>query len=333
MNSPKTVEDLNQLILIGAEENQQLEYKSPQALEGEAASKEIGKDVSAMANASGGVIIYGIKEYDQKEKRHLPEKISSLDRVNFSKERLEQIINSNISPRIDGLLVIPISIEEPNKVVYVVEIPQSTTAHQNTKDCIYYKRYNTEVLRMQDYEIRDVMNRLTHPKIEIQFQLERQMRIIRSTPSFGGLYGRGQSQAANDKMLPSLTLRFWPANKGARYAKYINYFVDLPNNILDEKESYLKISETSARVRGDNTVRDIVDSKLIMNNMVDTKYGPSRYDPILPGIRGRPMTVSLDPLLVVGQQEIVWDVYADNAPINHGVVRLNEITIIEKAPQ
>jgi len=45
---------------------------------------------------------------------------------------------------------------------YVVEIPQSGTAHQ-ALDRKYYRRRNFESTAMEDYEIRDVMNRRKHP--------------------------------------------------------------------------------------------------------------------------------------------------------------------------
>jgi hypothetical protein len=77
---------------------------------------------------------------------------------------LEQIIQS-IQQHIDGVVIHPVSIDkQEHKVVYVVEIPQSGTAHQ-ARDHVYYKRHNFNVLPMEDYEVRDVMNRKTHPKI------------------------------------------------------------------------------------------------------------------------------------------------------------------------
>ena len=109
---------------------------------------EITKDVSAMANSAGGLIIYGIREFDDKAKRHLPEKIDPIDRTLFSREWLEQVIN-NIRPRIDKLRITPVPVDpnaHPNSVVYVVEIPRSITAHQDS-DLRYYRRYNFQYLQ------------------------------------------------------------------------------------------------------------------------------------------------------------------------------------------
>ena len=168
-------ENWNQLIIQGyinnlIEESLTLDYKSSEALgKTDAKKKEITKDVSAMANSAGGIIFYGVKEYDEPTKRHLPEKIDGVNRNEFSKEWIEQVIN-NIRPRIDGVLIHPVNIDtDQDRVVYVVEIQQSTTAHQAT-DYRYYKRFNFESVPMEDYEIRDVMNRLITPDASVEFK-------------------------------------------------------------------------------------------------------------------------------------------------------------------
>ena len=151
------------------EESSTLDYKAADALgKNDGKKKEITKDVSSMANSAGGIIVYGIREYDIPDKKHLPERLDGIDRTQFSKERLEHIINS-IQPRIEGLTIYPVDIDTgQNHVVYVVEILQSTTAHQ-AKDYRYYKRFNFESVPMEDYEIRDVMNRLTTPNAHVEF--------------------------------------------------------------------------------------------------------------------------------------------------------------------
>ena len=131
---------------------------------------EIAKDVSAFANSDGGTIIYGIREY-QFETRHLPEKIDPIDRISFSKETLEQIINSRISPRIHEIVITPVSIgsSENNHVVYIVEIPKTNTAHQSS-DKKYYRRYNFQSIIMDDWEIKDIINRQSRAIVDITFR-------------------------------------------------------------------------------------------------------------------------------------------------------------------
>jgi hypothetical protein len=161
--------ELQRHIDDGVEENLNLDYKAGDALgTSDGKKKEITKDVSAMANSAGGVIIYGIKEHDEEDKKHLPEKFTPIDRTQFSREWLEQIINS-IQPRITGIKIHPVNLNtDPNHVAYVVEIPQSTTAHQ-ARDWRYYRRFNFESVPMNDYEVRDVMHRAILPDVDVEF--------------------------------------------------------------------------------------------------------------------------------------------------------------------
>ena len=56
-----TIEDIQSLIDIQAEENTYYEFKDARAID-DKQKAEISKDVSAFANADGGVIIYGLNE-------------------------------------------------------------------------------------------------------------------------------------------------------------------------------------------------------------------------------------------------------------------------------
>ena len=139
MNNDWDQAKIQQYIIDGIEESLTIEYKAAGAIgKSDSKKKEITKDVSAKANSAGGKIFYGVKEFDDSEKKHLPEKIDGLDRSEYSKEWLEQVIN-NIQPRIDGLIIHPVPLDSgDNQVAFVVDIPQSTTAHQ-AKDLRYYK--------------------------------------------------------------------------------------------------------------------------------------------------------------------------------------------------
>lgn len=172
MNDDWTYEKLNQLIVDKVEENLNLDYKGAEALsKSDLKKKEITKDISAMANSDSGIIIYGIKEFDSKDKKHLPEKIDPVNRQEYSKEWIEHIIN-NIKPKIVGVKIIPIPINKNNThCVYVVDIPKSTTAHQAT-DFRYYRRFNFESVPMIDYEIKDIMNRAKIPNVNVKFKFK-----------------------------------------------------------------------------------------------------------------------------------------------------------------
>ena len=159
---------LQRYIDEGVEESLTLDYKAGEALlKKNGRAREIAKDVSAMANSAGGVIIYGIREHEAFELKHRPAAFSPVDRRECSKETLEQIISSNIQPRLSGIIISPVPLNSsPTHVAYVVSIPQSDTVHQVSSTNRYYKRFNFESVPMEDYEIRDVLNRAAHPKVE-----------------------------------------------------------------------------------------------------------------------------------------------------------------------
>src|SRR6266508_1634840 len=77
------------------EESLTLDYKAAGSLaKTDGKRAEITKDVSAMANSAGGIIMYGVSENQDPAKKHLPEKLDPVDRTQFSKEWLEHVINN-----------------------------------------------------------------------------------------------------------------------------------------------------------------------------------------------------------------------------------------------
>jgi hypothetical protein len=161
-----TKQRLDQMIADGVEESLSLDYKRADSLAKTDGKKaEVTKDVSAFANSTGGVLIYGVAEFGDDARRHLPERLDPIQRTEISKEWLDQVIQT-IQPRIEDVVIHPVTISErDNTACYIVEVPQSDTAHM-ARDHRYYKRHNFNALAMEDYEVRDVMNRRTHPKMQ-----------------------------------------------------------------------------------------------------------------------------------------------------------------------
>lgn len=310
------------------EENLKLDYKAADALQKtDGKKKDISKDVSAMANAAGGIIIYGIKEFDGNAKRHLPEKIDPVNRTDISKEWLEQVINTNIQSKIEGVVITPVTIDDTkDKVVYVVEIPQSTTAHQ-ANDKKYYKRYNFESVAMEDYEIRDIMSRLKNPDVTLEITLERKQVEERDPISGGPKIQLFPHQKVEPKRWFEYTLKVVIINKGKIFANYVNYHLELPEEILHEDEKHLKETKDRRGYKefyGENTVRDIVDVQRGLGDFIN-KYGPSRFDPVLPGTRSWSKTIKLKNNLDDWDKELYWTIYADNAEPGTGNISLSEL--------
>jgi len=149
------------------QESLQLEFKSAGAI-GKAPQlkKEISKDVSAFANAIGGTIVYGIAE--SSEGTGIAESIDTVDSREFPTEWLDQVINSTIQPKIPGIVIQTIKVDEQHaeRVVHCITVPESTTVHQAV-DRRYYKRTNGRTEPMEDYEVRLAMFRSVRPAYEV----------------------------------------------------------------------------------------------------------------------------------------------------------------------
>ena len=145
-----------------------LDYKaSPSLTKDNKARDELCKDVSAFANSAGGQIIYGIEERDRK-----PVKVDQGSDV--TREWIEQVIDSNVQPRIEGLLITPVPVGN-GRHAYVLTIPQASgRAPHQAPDHKYYKRQNFQSVPMEDYEIRDAFRRATTPDlyVELSFAME-----------------------------------------------------------------------------------------------------------------------------------------------------------------
>jgi hypothetical protein len=153
MIKAKNIKDINNLIVVQVQESLHLDYKSSDAIDGNK-KVEISKDVSAFANSDGGSIVYGITEAG-----HLPVTIDAgVDHKKYSREWIEQVINSNVFPKIEGVKIIQIPISA-DRSVYIINIPKSYRGPHQASDKKYYRRYNFQSVPMENYEIEDVRSR------------------------------------------------------------------------------------------------------------------------------------------------------------------------------
>lgn len=155
-------DDIESLISNEVEENVHLDYKAAGALAKDDKKRtEITKDVSAFANSDGGIIVYGIAEKD-----HRPKEISPVDGRAFTKEWLENVIQL-IQPKIEGLKIYPIRVDDLEKSIYIVQIPRSDNAPHMANDRRYYKRINFQSVPMEDFEVKELYNRVVPAKLTI----------------------------------------------------------------------------------------------------------------------------------------------------------------------
>ncbi|MDQ3131260.1 MAG: ATP-binding protein, partial [Acidobacteriota bacterium] len=288
-----TESKLQNFITSEIEESLTLEYKSAEALDRvDAKKKEITKDVSAMANSAGGILIYGISEFSVENKRHLPERITPVDRRKFPREWVEQIIQA-IRPRIDGIVIHSVNLSSgENHTAYIIEIPQSNTAHQ-ANDHRYYKRFNFQAVPMEDYEIRDVMFREQTPNITLKFLIE---------INGGSSFALGDQIATNPI---EYKLIVQARNNGSAFAQYVACFLDVPTKILQYVENKMNLKDGGRFYRHRLT-------------NLNQEYADEQFKSNFPLLRSMTMNWKI-PLnsefenLQNADLSVKWKIYADNA--------------------
>lgn len=189
-----TIRDIQDLIDNEVEESVHLEFKSAGALgKWDSKKAEMTKDVAAFANADGGIIVYGLSEQN-----HKAYALSFIDGNVFTKEWIEQVLNSGIQQKIKGLRIYPIRKDgNVEQSIYVVKIPKSYDTPHMSKDKKFYRRYNFEAVPMEEYEIRDLYNRKSRSKLLIQGYYIGEFQENDKTKSFHFL-----AQIANEGAVP-----------------------------------------------------------------------------------------------------------------------------------
>jgi hypothetical protein len=174
--------DLFENIQNSWKESIDLDFKASNSLQNtDGKKKEISKDVSAFANSAGGTIVYGVLEDGFVA--------TGLDRGSdpseITKEWLENVINSSIQRRINGIRIHQVDLvtTSQGRVAYLVTIPQSTQAPHQALDKRFYKRFNFQSVPMEEYEVRDIAHRAETPDLRMYFKLDLPPHFEQGTPA------------------------------------------------------------------------------------------------------------------------------------------------------
>lgn len=164
---PETEADLQAFVTDRVPESLHLDYKRSDALKKtDPARRELAKDAAAFATAEGGMLVYAIAENPD---THEAERLDAgIDPTVISKEWIEQVIDSNVSPRIEGIRIAAIELmtSAPGRYAYVVHVPASDRA-PHMVDNRYYMRQNFQSVAMEDYQVRDVLFRRRAARLEL----------------------------------------------------------------------------------------------------------------------------------------------------------------------
>lgn len=237
--SLQTIKDIQRLIDDGIQENLHLDYKDSRGLT-KKSRDEVIKDVTAFANADGGIIIYGVEEDG-----HLPVRIDGgVNDSDMNREWLDQIIAVNVTPPIEGIKIRQIPHAE-NCSLYIVEVPKSYRGPHQASDKKYYKRYNFRSSPMDHYEIFDIANRKSRVPTPIKIDVEIVRYMVRLTVE------NVSNHAVQDVEFKFPESFSWPAGRefprvferGIRYfppGKKFSYYYESSFSVFDEKREITK---------------------------------------------------------------------------------------------
>ena len=133
------------------EESEILDYKQEMI-----SDNDIVKHVTAFSNTRGGDLVFGVKESGR---GGYPVDIPGIE-DNINVERLEQIILSNIRPRIGVQFSSKIKKPDSDRIILIIRIPEGQNRpYYDMKSQKYYKRYNFEAIPMDEFEIESLYQR------------------------------------------------------------------------------------------------------------------------------------------------------------------------------
>jgi hypothetical protein len=329
-----TLARVKQLIDDRIPESLILEYKSGHILndkqERNNSIDEITKDVSAFANSAGGILIFGIAEERRSDGTRVPSRMDPVASSVTSAETLDQLLAS-IQPHIEGLRIhaVPVS-QDPGKVIYVLEVPESITAHQAT-DHKYHKRFNARAVAMEDYEVRQTMARGQHPLVDLAFEIELwSYEITTAGEIFGGWLDSQRRDEPEYGHVAELIVV--AQNTGRRLAQYIAARVFLPAELIDctgESAPFPTLERNGRpyfQINVSNGQQDVAEIKDANQFSSGREVKTATYfPPLLPDFDREIERLRLDLQTLLelrDDAEVSWELVADNAPIRRGLVAI-----------
>lgn len=151
-------ESLLRFLALKMPEGAQIDYKialsGPNKNEG---YKEFLKDITSFANANGGLLLLGVQEPTNEIR---PEnQIAGIEGGDALATDLERVAATSTDPRIPGLLIKPVAVQN-NKHVIVVHVPGSIIKPHMvnySKHRSFYIRHSESSVPMTTHEIRDAV--------------------------------------------------------------------------------------------------------------------------------------------------------------------------------
>lgn len=143
--------------------------------------KNFSKCLSGFANSSGGILIWGISAKEQKNKADVANELKPIQDLISFENYLKKNEGNAIVPLIEGVEYRRI-FESDNSGYLLVYIPQSERApHMGLfADKRYYKRSGDSFYMCEHFDLIDMLNRRTSPKVEIELKNQKTTKEVRN---------------------------------------------------------------------------------------------------------------------------------------------------------
>ena len=285
--------DVQSLVAGSVRESELLEYKTATVPFSDGGKSEIAKDVSAMANSGGGVIIYGVAtEPTDKTK---PSRIEPLHPTNI--ESFDRVVNSQIKPPIKGIRKKLIPADAPQ--IMLIEVAASEDPpHQNLYDKKYYRRSGTESLPMEHDLVALHFGRRIGPLLSVQFRSLKRPTQFSGEPSF------------SDESL----LRVLIENSGRRVGRFVEVIFLFPD------QEHVKISLKSGNMESIDRLYQRRQARQFTEN-VDVFHPLTAKSIIEIGL-----AISKTYIEEKGEDPfVVWKIFADAMAPRQGSISLRDL--------
>lgn len=121
--TPLTHDMVVQAIAQRVRENADLDWKQALPPDVEKKKWEFAKDVAAMANTRGGLIVFGVREVNEEAVE-----LTGVPNDEDNRQRLRALAWQRVRPLVDGLVIEPLSDEAGEQGLIVVSVPASPDA-------------------------------------------------------------------------------------------------------------------------------------------------------------------------------------------------------------
>ena len=306
--------------LIGQSESIRREYKAGAMFNKEPESKwvkELSIQVSALANTEGGDLILGVDE----DKKSKPRVASVIDGVStdLAPERLQQLIEGNVSPYLPGIRVQRVKLSSPpDRVVFVIQVPQGSTAYQ-ANDRRYYGRSELEVMPLPDHEIRLRMSRGKIARAGVRLRLRRVT------------LGAEQEAELRTKHAPAIeAFKTDAADAVRRFPELLDLMAaryhpdEISFDLVLRNDGELTIREPAVELR-ETRSQQLFDGWTVQGGSLSPRL-EMRGEVIYPGdereIAGSEcqLRCKRDTALAQGDYVVRWKVFLDNSPPSAGEI-------------